>query len=160
MHAAPPRPRDVGSLLRSPNESDRLRGAELARTLDEDELTEALEDAATDCPVFSGATRVPAEVLDLAALVEVSWFSGSFLSVRLPEAGAELSALAEYPALNHLGVVDPASHPHVRGLEQVPLTSLRWVDLGTPRTRVPVPVGLKVASAGAWRPTAGRHFRR
>jgi hypothetical protein len=155
-----PAPVDVGSLLKSPDEADRLRGAELARSLDEDDLVHALESAATDCPVFSGATRVPAEVLDLAALVEVSWFTDAFLSLQLPEGGAELSALAEYPALAELGVVDPASHPRVRGLETLPLRSLRWLDLGTPRTRVPVPAGLKVASAGAWRPTAGRHFRR
>ena len=155
-----PAPIDVGSLLKSPNEADRLRGAELARDLDEDALVEALESAATDCPVFSGAVRVPAEVLDLAAMVEVSWYAERFLSVQLPEAGAELSALAEYPALAELGVVDPASHPRVMGLETVPLARLRWLDLGSPRTRVPVPAGLKAASAGAWRPTSGRRFTR
>ncbi len=158
MIAAPPR--DVGSLLRSPNEADRLRGAELAWALDEASLKQALEEAALPCPTFEGSLRVPAALLDLAALVEVSWLHEARLTVQLPEAGANLSALAEFPALHTLCVLDPASHPGVQGLETLPIQELRWLDLGRPRERLGLPAGMREAAPGAWRPTAGRVFRR
>ncbi len=153
-----PRPLDVGALLRSPDEVARLRGIGLAEDLEESELLKALETAAVPCPAFEGFTRVPAGALELAALVEPSWFRASRLSLQLPERGADLAALREFPELVELAVLDPASKPQVRGLPVV--DAMRWLDLGAPRARVPLPPEMRAASAGAWRPMAGRRFVR